>query len=70
MPLIKEIEDVLPLMAELPEEWQKDLALVISKTMLAHDRTLTMTPAEQKADRDRDIANTLRSVKQDRPVDE
>jgi hypothetical protein len=56
MPLIKEIETELPLVAELPEDWQKDVALILSKIVVAYDNTLTMTPQEQKDHRDREIA--------------
>lgn len=56
MPLIQEIETELPLVAELPEEWQKDIALILSKIVIAYDNTLTMTPQEQKEHRDREMA--------------
>ncbi len=49
----------LPLIATLPEEWQKDIALVVSKFVIAFDKSLTMTPEEQKAERDREIAAAL-----------
>jgi len=44
MPLIKGIEDALPLMSAQPEKWQKDIALTISKFMITHDKRLTMNP--------------------------
>ena len=56
MPLIKDIESELPLVAELPEEWQKDIALMLSKFVIAHDNTLIMTPDEQRAEREREIS--------------
>lgn len=56
MPLIKEIETELPLLAALPEEWQKDVALILSKVVIAYDHTLTKTPEEQKAQRDEELA--------------
>ena len=59
MPLIKEIEGALPLIATLPEAWQKDIALTISKFVIAYDKSLTMTPEAQKAGRDREIACAL-----------
>jgi len=59
MPLIKEIEGALPLIVTLPEEWQKDIALFVSKVVIAYDKSLTMTPEEQKAERDREIEAAL-----------
>jgi hypothetical protein len=59
MPLIKEIEGALPLIATLPDEWQKDIALVVSKFVIAYDKSLTMTAEEQKAERDREISAAL-----------
>lgn len=55
MPLVEEIEKQLPLVAELPEDWQKDIALILSKFVVAYDNTLIMTPEEQRALRDREI---------------
>lgn len=59
MPLIKEIEGALPLIATLSEDWQMDIALAISKFVIANDPSLTMTPEEQNADRDLEIASAL-----------
>jgi len=66
MPLIKEIEGALPLIATLPEDWQKDIALFVSKVVIAYDRTLTMTTDEQKAERDREISEALQKLSPDR----
>jgi hypothetical protein len=55
MPLIQQIEYELPQVALLPTEWQMEIALVISKFIVAYDNTLTMTPAEQRAERDREL---------------
>lgn len=54
MLLIKEIENKLPLVATLPEDWQKDVGLMPSLIIVAYDDTLTMTPDERRARRDRD----------------
>jgi hypothetical protein len=43
------------MVAEMPVEWQMDIALAISKFVLAYDKNLTMTLDEQKAERDREI---------------
>jgi hypothetical protein len=56
MPLIKEIEVELPLLAALPDEWQKDVAVILSRVVIAYDHTLTMSPDEQKARRDEELA--------------
>jgi hypothetical protein len=63
MPLIKDIQEALPFLAELPEEWQKNVALAITNIMVAYDNTLTMTPAEQRELRDKDISAALKRVK-------
>lgn len=63
MPLIKEIDAALPMVAEMPVEWQKDIALVVSKFVLAYDKNLTMTREEQKAERDREIEAALEHVR-------
>jgi len=65
MPLIKEIEGALPLIATLPEDWQKDIVLFVSKVVIAYDRTLTMTPDEQKAERNREISEALQKLAPD-----
>ena len=67
MPLIKEIEGALPLIATLPDEWQKDIALVISKFVVAYDKSLTMTAEERKDERDREIADALLLTRHDDP---
>ena len=68
MPLIKDIEGALPLIATLPDEWQKDIALVISNFVVAYDKSLTMTPQEQKAERDREIAAALQRPQHNDPA--
>ena len=55
MPLIKEIERELPLIGSLPEEWQKDIALVLSKYLVAYDNKLTKSSKELKALRDEEM---------------
>lgn len=56
----------MPLVAEIPVEWQKDIALVLSKFVLAYDTSLTMTPEEQKAERDREIKAAMDHVRRGR----
>jgi hypothetical protein len=56
MPLIQQIEYELPQVALLPTEWQLEIAVAISKFIVAYDKTLTMTPGEQWAERDRELA--------------
>ena len=56
MPLIKQIEHELSLIADLPREWQMEIALVLSKFIVAYDNTLTKSVAEQQAERDRELA--------------
>ena len=56
MPLIKQIEHELSLIADLPREWQMEVALVLSKFIIAYDNTLIKTPDEQRTERDRELA--------------
>ena len=56
MPLIKQIEHELSLIGDLPREWQMEIALVLSKFIVAYDNTLTKSVAEQQAERDRELA--------------
>jgi hypothetical protein len=56
MPLIQQIEYELPQIAMLPTEWQMEIAVVLSKFIVAYDNTLTKTPEEQRAERDRELA--------------
>jgi len=65
MPLIKEIDGALPLIANLPEEWQKDVAYTLTRFVVAYDKSLTMTAEEQKAERDREIADALERTRHD-----
>lgn len=65
MPLIKEIENTLPLVARLPEDWQKDAALLLSKIVVAYDNTLTLSPAEQREQRDQQIEAFMRRYLKD-----
>lgn len=46
MPLIKEFETYLPLVAELPKEWQKEIALLVSRMVIAYDNRLTKSSEE------------------------
>jgi len=55
MPLIKEIETALMEVAQLPESSQKEIAVAISRMVVMYDDTLTMTPAEQGAQRDNEL---------------
>jgi hypothetical protein len=55
MPLIKAIEKELPLVAELPEEWQKDIALWLSRYVVAYDNSLTKSSEELRSLRDEEI---------------
>jgi hypothetical protein len=52
MPLIKEIEKELPLVAALPEDWQKDIALWLSRYVVAYDNSLTKSSEELQSLRD------------------
>jgi len=55
MPLIKEIEKEIPFVAELPDDWQKDIALVLARYVIAYDNRLTKSSQELQALRDREI---------------
>lgn len=48
MPLIKEIENALPFVAELPEGVQGSIARLMSRLVVAHDDRNTMTPEERQ----------------------
>lgn len=48
MPLIKEIENALPFVAELPEGVQGSIAKMMSRLVVAHDDRNTMTPEERQ----------------------
>jgi hypothetical protein len=52
MPLIEAIEKELPLVAELPEEWQEDIALWLSRYIVAYDNSLTKSSEELRSLRD------------------
>jgi hypothetical protein len=52
MPLIKAIEKELPLVAALPEEWQTDIALCLSRYVIAYDNRLTKSSEELRSLRD------------------
>lgn len=56
MPLIRQIEHELPLIAELPREWQMEIALLLSRFIVAFDNTLTKTVEEQRIERERELA--------------
>ena len=53
------------MIATLTDEWQKDIALTLTKFVVAYDKSLTMTPEEQKAERDREIADALQRIRFD-----
>lgn len=55
MPLIKEIETALLEVTELPEDLQKDIAVMISRMVMVFDDTLTMTVRQQQAQRDTEL---------------
>jgi hypothetical protein len=63
MPLIKELEGALPMVATLPDEWQQDIVLLMTRLIIAFDKTLTMTAEEQKAERDREIAVAMEQAR-------
>lgn len=48
MPLIKEIENALPFVAELPVGVQESIAKMMSRLVVAHDDINTMTPEERQ----------------------
>jgi hypothetical protein len=56
MPLIRQIEHELPLIAELPREWQLEIALVLSRFIVAYDNTLIKSEEEQRTERERELA--------------
>jgi hypothetical protein len=43
MPLIKEIDNALPFVADLPIAWQRDIARFISTLVTSYDNERTMT---------------------------
>lgn len=55
MPLIKEIQTALLEVAELSDDAQKDIAVVISRMVVVHDDTLLKTVREQQAQRDDEL---------------
>ena len=55
MPLLNDIEKQLPLVAELPDEWQKDIAIILSRHLVAYDDRLTKSSRELRELRDREI---------------
>jgi hypothetical protein len=57
MPLIKEIETALLEVAELPQDSQKDIAVMISRMVMVFDDSLTNTVREQWAQRDDELAS-------------
>lgn len=48
MALIKEIEIALPFVAEMPNEWQLDVARFMSSLVTSHDNERTMTREERE----------------------
>lgn len=48
MPLIQEIENALPFVAELPEGVQESIAKLMSRLVVAHDDRNTMTREERQ----------------------
>lgn len=55
MPLIEEIEKELPLVSVLREEWQKEIALTLSKYLVACDDSLTKSSDELKDLREQEL---------------
>jgi hypothetical protein len=43
MPLIKEIENALVFVADMPVKWQRDVALFLSGMVTSYDNERTMT---------------------------
>ena len=44
------------MIAELPREWQMEIALVLGKFIVTYDNTLTKSGDELQAERDRELA--------------
>jgi hypothetical protein len=55
MPLIKEIKTALLEVAELPDDLQKDIAVMISRMVMVFDDTLTKSVREQWAQRETEL---------------
>ena len=62
MPLIKDIENVLPFIAELPEEEQKIIARELSIRAVAYDHAPTLTTPELMKLMDLAMADLARNV--------
>ena len=62
MPLIKDIENVLPFIAELPEEEQKIIARQLSIRAVAYDHARTLTTPELMKLMDLAMADLARNV--------
>lgn len=55
MPLIKEIETALREVTQLPDDLQKDIAVMISRMVMVFDDTLTKTVREQWVQRETEL---------------
>ena len=62
MPLIQEIENALPFIAELPEEEQRQIAQQLSIRAVAYDHACTMTTPELIKLMDLTMANLVHHV--------
>jgi hypothetical protein len=55
MPLIKEIETCLLEVTELPQDLQKDVAVMISRMVMVYDDTLMKSVREQWTQRETEL---------------
>ena len=62
MPLIKEIENVMPFIGDLPEEEQKLIARQLSIRAVAYDHARTLTTTELMKLMDLAMADLARNV--------
>jgi len=65
MPLIKEIENVLPFVADLPASVQESIAKWVSRVVVAHDDRSTMTDEERLRLRQLDEERFRREMRKD-----
>ncbi len=63
MPLIEEIENVLPFVAELPLEQQQSIARWISRLLVAEDDRNTMTGNQRRRLRELDDDQIRRQLR-------
>lgn len=65
MPLIKEIENALPFVADLPERLQRDLAWFVSVVVTNYDDERTMTPEQREHLKSLSLAEFERRIRDD-----